>query len=76
MEKLFDKLLSSPNVPKWIKYALSFLVCGIICAFGVVMAISVESWVGRILFIVVAGFSVVGFVSLCKEIKENEKENS
>lgn len=68
MKNIFDEMINHHKTPKWIKYILTFIVCGAILAFGIIMAVNVQSTIGKILYIVVATGAVAALVSLCIQI--------
>lgn len=69
----FDKIIGNSKIPKPIKYILTFIICGAICTFGIIMTVKVENVIGKILYIIVALFAAAAFVSLCIEIRKAKK---
>lgn len=69
----FDKIIGNVKMPKPIKYILTFIICGAIFTFGIVMTVRSESVIGKILYIIVMLFAAAAFVSLCIEIRKAKK---
>lgn len=72
MEAFIAELINNPKIPKWVRYVIVTIVCGIIVFFGVMLTIKSEMLAGKIFGAVLSVLFVAAAVYLYVKIAKSK----
>ncbi len=73
MEPFLADFINNPKVPKWLRYLIVTLVCGLLIFIGVMVAIKSPMLVGKIFGGVLAGLSLITAIYLFVKIAKSSR---
>lgn len=73
MEPFLADFINNPKVPKWLRYLIVTLVCGLLIFIGVMVAVKSPMLVGKIFGGVLAGLSLIAAIYLFVKIAKSSR---
>lgn len=79
MESFLAELINNPKIPKWVRFLIVGIVCGLVIFLGVMLAIKSPMLIGKIfgglLAVVFLAAAIYLFVRIAKSDRNKEKKN-
>ena len=77
MESFLAELINNPKIPKWVRFLIVGIVCGLVIFLGVMLAIKSSMLIGKIfgglLVVVFLAAAIYLFVKIAKSDRNKEE---